>query len=221
MNRFTRWAPALLFSLGSVLILGVDRQRHMEIDGDLGAALPQELLGLESRDLELAEGEVAVAGMDTYVLRAYGPGDGVVGGDVATGTPPFSVYVGFYGSQAQGRTIHSPKNCLPGSGWEALASREARVTTPRGDVPVNRYLLQRGAELALVLYWYQGRGRVRANEYLVKLDLLRDSALHGRSDEALVRIVVPVQTTEEEAFRAAERVAAEVIPAVDTVLPAF
>jgi hypothetical protein len=71
----------------------------------------------------------------------------------------------------------------------------------------------------VVLYWYQGRGRVQANEYIVKWDLLRDQALYGRSDEALVRIIVPVRTTEALAYEQAVRVARELAPAVDRALP--
>ena len=71
----------------------------------------------------------------------------------------------------------------------------------------------------LVLYWYQGRGRIKSNEYLVKWDLLRDSALRQRSDEALVRIVVPVTKSEEEAFQTAARVADAVATNLAEALP--
>lgn len=231
MRRARMWAPAVIFSLGSVLILGVDRQRDMDLRGDLAGAVPEALFDLEGHDLRMSQAEIDVAGMDHYLFRAYVP-PGVAAGvtprasgatsgatTAAAAVPPFSLYVGYYRSQAQGHTIHSPKNCLPGSGWEALHAREATVSAGGREVPVNRYLLQRGDERVLVLYWYQGRGRVQANEYRVKLDLLRDSALHNRSDEALVRIVVPIERSEEEAFQAAARIAAEIIPAVYTVLP--
>lgn len=247
MRQARMWAPAVIFGLGSILILGVDRQQHLELVGDLDAAVPSELFGLVAQDLPMSQAEIDVAGMDTYLLRAYGSPSFAQATDPATepaptsspdsdagatpapepgaspataaAVPPFSLYVGFYGSQAQGRTIHSPKNCLPGSGWEALNAREARVVAGGEEVPVNRYLLQRGDERVLVLYWYQGRGRVQANEYRVKLDLLKDSALHNRSDEALVRIVVPIESSEEQAFQAAAEIAARVIPAVYTALP--
>ena len=209
------WVPASIFILGSLLISGVRAQQHLELRRDLDSGIPREILGTQGQDVALAEGEAEVAGMDSYILRSYTAPDSI------TDAPDFSLYVGYYGSQAQGRTIHSPKNCMPGAGWEALNDRETTVSTPVGDVPVNRYILQREDERVLVLYWYQGRGRVRANEYLVKLDLLKDSALHRRSDEALVRIVVPLEASEEEAFTAAERVAAEVVPAVDEVLPSL
>jgi EpsI family protein len=84
---------------------------------------------------------------------------------------------------------------------------------------VNRYLLQRGQERALVLYWYQGRGRIAANEYAVKFDLLKDAALSGRSEEALVRVMVPIRGAEEESLRLATTVAEAIVPAVYRALP--
>jgi EpsI family protein len=60
------------------------------------------------------------------------------------------------------------------------------------QVTVRRYLLAKQASRALVYYWYQGRGRVSSNEYKVKWELLRDAALKGRTEEALVRIVLPL-----------------------------
>jgi EpsI family protein len=85
-------------------------------------------------------------------------------------------------------------------------------------VIVNRYLLQNRTQQALVLYWYQGRGRVASNEYRVKWDLLRDAALRRRSDEALVRVVVPVRSGEDAAALAV-RVAETLAPAVAEALP--
>ena len=86
---------------------------------------------------------------------------------------------------------------------------------------VNRYLLQKDDQRTVVLYWYQGRGRVRASEYVVKWDLLRDAALRKRSEEALVRIIVPITSSEEQSFGLAERVAAEVSPALDEARPSW
>ena len=131
----------------------------------------------------------------------------------------FTLYVGYYDRQTQGKTIHSPKNCLPGSGWEPLTSRAAEIATAQGPVRVNRYLIQKGSQQALVLYWYQGRGRVAANEYGVKWDLLRDAALRRRSEEALVRIVVPVTTSEAAAFDVATGMGRRIVPAVFAALP--
>jgi EpsI family protein len=147
--------------------------------------------------------------MSDYLLRLYG----------ADSTRyQFSVYVGYYEEQVQGRSIHSPKNCLPGAGWEALASTTVEITTPEGPRRVNRYLLQNQGARALVLYWYQGRGRIESNEYVVKWNLLRDAALRQRSDEALVRVVVGVETDMESAYRVAAEAAAAIIAPVRSAL---
>jgi EpsI family protein len=134
--------------------------------------------------------------------------------------PWFSLYVGYYESQAQGNTIHSPKNCLPGAGWEAISSEARSLSLEDRTVTVNRYILQNEGERALVLYWYQGRGRIAHDEYRVKLDLLKDAALHRRSDEALVRIVVPVLNGDDDAAEALAVNAAQVaIPSIELALP--
>jgi EpsI family protein len=203
------WAPVAILALGLVLVQGVSEQKSMALREPLATAVPGTIEGYASRDLEISEDEQRVAGMSTYVMRVYEAG----------AAPAFSVYVGYYDSQVQGKTIHSPKNCLPGAGWEALGATTATVAVAGGTVTVNQYVIQRGNERALVLYWYQGRGRVAASEYAVKWDLLRDAALHGRSEEALVRVLVPIAGTQEESVALAQRVASTVVPAVQRALP--
>jgi EpsI family protein len=196
------------------------------------------MVGWTARDIEVSKEEQRVAGMSTYVMRQYRPPqitallDAVeASGDttlltradsvtLAAASSSFNVYVGYYENQTQGKTIHSPKNCLPGGGWEPLTATTATIATALGPVTVNRYLIGNGPLKSLVLYWYQGRGRVEHNEYAVKWDLLRDQALLGRSDEALVRVIVPVRTTEDAAYEQAEQVAKQLVVHVDRALPA-
>jgi EpsI family protein len=213
MNRASPWWPAALLALGVVSTLGIGAQRRLPLRAQLSSTIPGEIAGLKGQDLEIPQAEVSAAGVTSYLMRAYPRGDG------ENALLAYSVYVGYYDRQTQGRTIHSPKNCLPGAGWEALESRPVTVATPRGEVTVNRYLLQKGNQRALVLYWYQGRGRIQANEYRVKWELLRDAALRRRSEEALVRVLVPVTDSEETAFADAARVAAVVAPSLFTALP--
>ena len=206
----TRWIPAFLLGIGCLLTLGVDRQRYMPLAQPLDS-IPMTLGGRSGKDFEIAENERVAAGMTSYIYREFDEGPS-----------PITVYVGYYDHQTQGKTIHSPKNCLPGSGWEALEAAPIAVTTTGGPVTVNRYLLQNKNQQALVFYWYQGRGRVAANEYQVKWELLRDAALRGRSEEALVRLVVFLNenVTESQAIEEASRVAADLVPAVFRSLPA-
>lgn len=213
-GRMLAWLPAVVLAAGAVLTLGIGTQRALPLRAPLAATVPTVIEGYVGEDHEISEAERRVAAMSDYLYRIYNPapdGDG--------GSAPYTVLIAYYDSQTQGRTIHSPKNCLPGSGWEALASQRAEIATPAGPVTVNRYLIQNKEERALVLYWYQGRGRVEASEYAVKWDLLRDAALRRRSEEALVRIVVPLSGSEDEAFALASRVAGTIVPAVYAALP--
>ena len=219
-TRRERWSPAVMLVAGAILLFGVGQQRLPELRAPLATALPDRIRGMEGRDGAVSEGEAAVAGFTDYALRVYGEtdpeGDGTVLGDRWA-----SIYLGFYETQTRGRTIHSPKNCLPGSGWEALSSTTADIDVSGEEaVSVNRYVLQNGDARALVLYWYQGRGRVAHNEYLVKWDLLRDAALERRTDEALVRIVVPIGGSEAEAFELASEIARGLVGRVHGALPA-
>jgi EpsI family protein len=207
----TGWIPALVLGLGVLLVGGVGEQHDRPLREPIANAVPSVAEGLDGVEVVVPDDELRVAGVSDHVMRAYGP----------AAAPAFTVYVGYYASQTGGRAIHSPKNCLPGAGWQALESSRRQVPTAAGPVEVNRYLLQNGGQQALVLYWYQGRGRVVSNEYAVKWNLLRDAALRGRSDEALVRVLVPITAAGVDAAdRLATRVASRMVPAVTIALPA-
>lgn len=105
-----------------------------------------------------------------------------------------NLFVAFFESQRAGQTPHSPKNCLPGSGWVWTVSDTIPVTVPDRAQPivVNRYVVQKGDEKSVVLYWYQSRDRVVASEYAAKVYVVADAIRYNRSDTSLVRVVVPV-----------------------------
>jgi EpsI family protein len=204
------WAPATVLAAGAVLVAAGSQQRSMPLRAPLAETIPARVGAWTGRDRVIGAEERRVAGMDDYLMRSYGAG----------GAPAaFSLYVGYYRSQAQGRSIHSPKNCLPGAGWEALTTGTMRIATAAGAVDVNRALLQNDGHRALVLYWYQGRGRVTADEYAVKWNLLRDAALRRRTEEALVRVIVPVDGSEARAQEVAVAAAQAAVPAVARALP--
>lgn len=218
LDGWRRWAAAGLLGLGCLLLASVRTQEAVPLVAPL-ATLPATIDGYTSVDRVVGDEERRVAGMSNYVMRVF----------QRDTVPAFSLYVGYYEYQTQGKSIHSPKNCLPGAGWEVMNASRATVATAIGAQEVNRYLLAKGKNRALVYYWYQGRGRVAASEYRVKWDLLRDAALTGRSEEALVRIVIPVvgaatpaalAAATKEADTLAARVAGQVIPEVSRVLPA-
>jgi EpsI family protein len=209
MREWQRYLPASVLGAGCLLIGTTTQQKDMPLAAPL-ASLPQVVGGYQGADRVLSAEERRVAGVSAYLFRAF----------TREGAQPnFTLYVGYYDQQLQGKTIHSPKNCLPGSGWEVVSSSEERLPTPVGAVSVNRYVLVNEHRRAVVYYWYQGRGRVEGNEYRVKLQLLRDSAFRGRSDDALVRVVVPVVSTDSSAAVLGRKVSAELVPELFKVLP--
>ena len=210
MRKGTLLLPAGIFGVGCLLLLLVGRQETALLRAPL-TQLPDTALGYVARDVSIGEVEREVSGVSDYLMRLFG----------TDSTAAFSLYVGYYRSQVQGKSIHSPKNCLPGAGWEAMSASIRNVTTAGRSYPVNRYLIANGGAQALVYYWYQGRGRVSADEFRVKWELLRDKAKTGRSEEALVRIVVPMRGSEATADSLARQVARTVIPALFNILPAY
>jgi EpsI family protein len=185
MRDVSRFVPPFLLAIGCLSISGMREQHHVPARAPMSQIVMQAPAGYGHRDLVVPPEERRVAGMTDYVHRLF-QRDSV--------DPGFSVYVGYYDYQVQGKTIHSPKNCLPGAGWETLQGGTSTVDVSGKPYAINRYLLANKGTQALVYYWYQGRGRIEASEYKVKLNLLADAALHGRTEEALVRIVIPIDT---------------------------
>jgi EpsI family protein len=103
------------------------------------------------------------------------------------------LYIAYFKTQRQGQSPHSPKNCLPGAGWQQMDSE--RIDVPiegEGSIRINQYVVEKGESQSVVYYWYQSQGRVIADEFAAKFYLVSDSIKHHRSDTALVRVVVPI-----------------------------
>lgn len=153
----------------------------------------------------------AVLRADDYLSRRYVGPDGV----------PVSFYAGYYASQRNGATYHSPLNCLPGSGWQ-MSEPQILTVQPLGGgaaVPVNRYVIADGEHREVLLYWYQGRGRTVTSEYWGKIYTVWDSVRARRSDAAMVRVLVPIGNSEERANRAALDFAATLLPHLPAYIP--
>ena len=115
-----------------------------------------------------------------------------------TGQGRAGLFVAAFRTQRTGKTPHSPKNCLPGSGWTPLSSGEIAVDVGRAaPISVNRYVVASGSQQDLVLYWYQSRDRVVANEYKAKFWVMADAIRLNRTDTALVRVIVPVRNKDQ------------------------
>ena len=109
-----------------------------------------------------------------------------------------NLFVAAFRTQRTGKAPHSPKNCLPGSGWVRISSGEIPIDVGRpAPISVNRYVVAYGSQQDLVLYWYQSRDRVVADEYKAKFWVMADAIRLNRTDTALVRVIVPVVNKDE------------------------
>jgi EpsI family protein len=100
-------------------------------------------------------------------------------------------FVAYYALTRPGESMHSPKNCLPGGGWEILESGFTNVQVGQKRFPVNKYLIQKSGERQLVIYWYQSKERIVASEYSGKLFRAWDAVFNGDTSGSLVRIILP------------------------------
>lgn len=161
---------------------------------------------------------LAILGVDDYMARAYFKPD----------RSGVGVYVGYYGTQRQGDTMHSPQNCLPGAGWEPVSNtmltvpvRDPGATAARA-IEVNRYVIRKGLDRQLVLYWYQSLGRVVASEYWSKFYLIRDAVRLNRTDGSMVRVIAPIPgTTTGDAAEGERRAEALAVTFVQELFPAL
>lgn len=220
MTKLQLYVPAILLGIGSLIAMSAERQEFARLDRPLNT-LPIALAGVTGIERPLTEDERQVVGVSDYIFRIF----------QMDSLRAFSVYIGYYESQVTGKTIHSPRNCLPGAGWQIVESGNVQLARDGNAATVNRYIIANGNQQALVLYWYQGRGRVAHSEYAVKWDLLRDAATKGRTEEALVRVLVPIppgrgdlsdwQGRLEIAEDLATQVANELLPSVERALPTW
>jgi EpsI family protein len=133
------------------------------------------------------------------------------------------LFIAFFKTQRYGQSPHSPKNCLPGNGYEPIESGVMKVAIPGRSEPVqvNRYLTARGDEKSVTLYWYQSHDRIIAGEFAARFWLIADSIRFHRSDTSLVKIVVPVRDGDADAAtRTALDFMKAVFPPLTRQLPA-
>ena len=121
------------------------------------------------------------------------------------------LFISYYAQQRAGESMHSPKHCLPGAGWEIWDYGSAEIPINGASVKVNKYSISNSGQRMLVLYWYQSKGRIIASEYTGKLLLAGDALLQNSTAASIVRIIVPDQPG---ALEAARSLASEIIPQV-------
>lgn len=203
---------AVLFAAGLLINLW-ERAGEAHVERQVLARFPAQMgnwrqVGPDQRFDDESE---KVLRADDYLSRNFALPDGRTG----------SFYVGYYATQRNGATYHSPLNCLPGSGWVLSSPETIQVTPASGGMAfeANRYIIQNGESRQVLIYWYQGRGRVVASEYWGKIYTVIDSVRERRSDGAMIRVLVPIGKSEPEAISVATDLASQAAPLLPAYVP--
>jgi EpsI family protein len=206
------WTVVLLLA-GTALIL------FARGDADLIPArapiwqLPHAIAGWTGSDLPIDQETLDTLGAGDFLSRVYTRNGGA---------QPIGLFIGYFPTQRTGVTIHSPKHCLPGGGWDFVSSRYVDLNDADGKAHrVGEYIIANGEDRQFVIYWYQAHGRSVASEYLAKIYLVTDAMRMNRTDGALVRVIVPVDPREGlPAARArAEGFVAQLAPLLPRFIP--
>ena len=177
-------------------------------------SFPQQVAGWSGRDLPDLDPSVRrVLAADNYLFRDYQ--------NNVTDTH-INFFVVYYSAQRSGDALHSPRNCLPGAGWEPVSRGTIRI--PNSAVPgtsfvANHYVIEKDGVQQDVLYWYQAHGRVFASEYLGKMYLIWDAITRGRTDGALIRITTVRTPGNAQTFPEMTSFAQAVSPVLPEFLP--
>jgi EpsI family protein len=204
MRHHARFLVALVLLGGSALFLQARGRGEIIPQRPPLSSFPEQLGGWTGSDVTM-EKETLDPG--DFLLRVYR--------NNSQRQPYTDLFIAYFPTQRTGDTIHSPKNCLPGSGWSPLESNRVPLSVV-GQAPfvVNRYLIAKGADRKLVLYWYWAHGRAVASEYWAKIYLVTDSIRMNRSDGSLVRMTTPMFAGES-----ADAAMQRLMPFVEEVVP--
>jgi EpsI family protein len=206
------WIAGSLLA-GTALLLHARNKSEIIPAREPLASFPRTLGGWISSDIPLSQEVRDVLGPGDFLLRDYQ--DQASGSDV-------DVFIAYFPSQRAGDSIHSPKNCLPGAGWAPVRSDRIGIDVPgHAPFPANRYLIAKGDDRRLVLYWYWAHDRAVASEYAAKLYLVTDAIRERRSDGALIRVTTRLAPNEglDSGQQRLLAFAGKLVPLVNSYVP--
>lgn len=204
------WAVGIMLALAAGLSLSLQQRAESAPPRAPFAEFPMAMDAWQGHRVIMDPHYVDALKFDDYILADFRRGD----------APPVNLYTAYYASQRKGESVHSPRSCIPGGGWEIKSLETVSVPGIRlyGDeLRVNRVLIQKGDKRQLVYYWFQQRGRTMTDEYLAKWYLFWDALTRNRSDGALVRLTTRAPEGESPAETEARLVGflASLVPRLD------
>lgn len=210
----TYWVSGVMIVVVALAVTLMPPRTEIAPERKEFAEYPMSFPGWEGRSGQLESVVLDVLRLNDYLLADY----------VSEGGDRVNFYIAYYATQRQGESAHSPRTCIPGGGWEMTSFTQIPVDGIKmagAPLQVNRAIIQKGEYQQLVYYWFQQRGRIITNEYLVKWFIFWDSLTKERSDGALVRLVhtIPPGTDAAEADHVLKRFTAEIAVSLDDYIP--
>ena len=141
--------------------------------------LPTAFGDWRSHDIPMSDNVSNVLGADATLQRVYSNAS----------QQQVEVFLAYFSRQAVNSQIHSPRHCLPGSGWTIVSTEPTRLDLPGGAQPATRMMLEREGVSEEMLYWFRTRSGSVTGEYALKLDLVRNSLARRPTDAVFVRYV--------------------------------
>ncbi len=196
-----------------LILAGLYMNLHSDIKVPLNRSLkefPMEYKGWHMISESLFSDDVLdVLRPTDYMLRKYVGTDGV----------PVSLYIGYHGGGKDSGGIHSPKNCLPGSGWYLVSEERITVRSGLKAIDLEKAVYQKGAYKELFLYWYDVKGQSITNEFALKFAEIKNSMIYRRRDSAFIRISVDIESDEDISFLVCEKFIKDFYPVIEEFLP--
>jgi EpsI family protein len=209
---WARFVAAMVLLLSAVIFLQARKRPELTPPSEKLAAFPSEVNGWTGRDVPIPQETLDVLKAGDTLERIY---------TNPNNSSYVDLFIGYFPTQRTGAQIHSPKNCLPGAGWAPVETGDITFDSNGTSIHANRYVIGKGNQRNLVLYWYQSHGRAIASEYSAKAYLVADSIRLNRTDAALVRVITPFNLGEGSTSAEARAIefAKKIVPQLPRFIP--
>ena len=146
-------------------------------------------------DIPLAQSVVSELKLDDFIFRNF-----------SNGRETLSLYIGYYNSSQKVGAAHDPLVCFPGQGWVLRDIRQdvlpVKLNGQEVQLRYSTMIAERNSQREMLVYWFQAYDQATPDTLTQKISLLRSKILGGRSDNAFVRIGIPMEgRTERESLQ--------------------
>lgn len=209
MSNTLRFMPVYALFTAAALVITLHRDNAVPTTRAF-SEFPEQVRSWQmSKRNEFSDNILSVLKPTDYLFREYRNGDGKT----------VTLYIGYHGGGKDSGGVHSPRHCLPGSGWYEVSSHQRVLATTGGSINLVQAVYQKGEGRELFLYWFQVRDRSISDEYSLKLAEIVNSALHRRRDASFIRVSVPVDSDIDRATAKGEQFIRDFEPLFKEYLP--